>query len=496
MKKYLAIVLGVLFILSFAVTAFAEVQVTLGGKILVRGWYFDNVGTLTVNDVYVVPPAPTTTTTYSNLPIDNTTITNTHIFNTTTTTSITDETGSSSQALYTTNAYLTIDAKVSDNVRGFMELETTTGGNGNANTGLFYWGRYDTKPASDLFFRQLWIQYTGSGLLGVPSGLQVGHMPVTLGEKQFLNNERFGNDMILLWVDPAKELHLAAASVKVNEGDTSLGSIKSWDDLDLYALIATYSIDKNNTIGANWTWIHSDGFVPSIGGSVPNVDKVNFHNIGVHGNGKVAGLSYAAEADFQFGKAKDVLFSGSDAKFGGYGLYAKLGYALDPVTIRGSLAYGSGDDDFTDEDVDEFQTLMGPDEIGPLARWVHYTQIYERTIRTTAQEALLTSTSGGNTRNTGIANTTYYNLGLDVNPVKELTLSLDGFLIYASENESNDGSKTAGQELDFKGTYQIAKNLSYFLEAAAFWPGNYYEDTFGIDKKTVTQIVHGICLTF
>ena len=35
-----------------------------------------------------------------------------------------------------------------------------------------------------------------------------------------------------------------------------------------------------------------------------NVDSLNFNNVGVHANGKVVGLTYAAEADWQFGKAK------------------------------------------------------------------------------------------------------------------------------------------------------------------------------------------------
>ncbi len=45
MRKYFAVLLAVLLILSFAVTAFAEdkTEITIGGKILVRGWYFDNV---------------------------------------------------------------------------------------------------------------------------------------------------------------------------------------------------------------------------------------------------------------------------------------------------------------------------------------------------------------------------------------------------------------------------------------------------------------------
>ncbi|OGW40665.1 MAG: hypothetical protein A2Y97_08440 [Nitrospirae bacterium RBG_13_39_12] len=469
MRKYLALVLSVIFILCFTATAFAihetgepvsavgPAKITLGGKILVRGWYFDNVS-------YYAASAPYN---YSfNLPES-----------------------SDSQALYTTNAYLTVNAMIGDNVQGFMELETTAGGSGNPNTGLYIWGTYDTKPASDLFFRQLWVQYTGSGLLGAPSGIKAGHMLITLGEKQFLNNERFGNDAILLWVDPTKELHIAVGTTKLNEGYYNVHS----DDVDGYIAVVTYMLDKKNTIGANYLLAHSDGNLPSEV-SPPNCDSLNFQNVGLHANGDISGLTYAAEVDFQFGKAKDVGFSGTDAKFSGWGVFAKLGYMIDPINLRGSFAMGSGDDDYSDNKIKEFQTLQGPDQTGPLARFVHYTQIYERTISTTSQNSVVTTTLGGNTRNTGIANTIYYNLGIDVNPVKELSLSLDGFIIRATKNEF--GSKNAGTEVDFKGTYKIAKNLNYFVEAGAFWPGKYYEDYFGIDKKTVTQAVHGLSLTF
>ena len=44
-------------------------------------------------------------------------------------------------------------------------------------------------------------------------------MPITLGEKQFLNNERFGDDAILVWVDPTKEMHVVAGTVKVDQAD-------------------------------------------------------------------------------------------------------------------------------------------------------------------------------------------------------------------------------------------------------------------------------------
>lgn len=461
MRKYFAIVLGVLLVLGVVATASAmDTDITLGGKIMIRGWYLDNV------NYYARAIGP-----YISLPTD-----------------------SQSQAWYNTEASIEMDIKVEENVRGFMELETT--GFDDSYSGEYTWGRYgyDVKPNADLYFRQLWIMYTGSGLLGVPAGIKAGHMPITLGEKQFLNNERFGDDAILVWVDPTKELHVAAGLAKLAEGQIN----RHVDDVDGYVLLATYAIDKDNTIGANWTWIHSDGNCPATAAPAPNVDKLNFHNIEAHANGDIAGLIYQASVDIQTGKVQDInLVPGNDLKAKGWAAYAKLGYMLDPITIRGSFAYGSGDSDGTDDDCKEFQTLQGADEIDKVNRLVHYTQIYERTVDTTSMYALLTTTQAGNTRNTGIANTTYYNLGLDWMATPDLSLSLDGFILRASKVPDGSGwSKAAGTELDFKGSYQIAKNLSYFVEAAGFWPGNFYEDRYGIEKETVTQLIHGLMLKF
>jgi len=472
-KKYLVILLGILFILSFTVVSYAQdkPEITLGGKLLMRGWYFDNINTsgdftspwsLEEGNIPWIPAKE------------------------------------SSSAFYSTNVNLSVDVKVTDNVRGFVELETASGT--GRNSGLYYWGNYDTKPDAHIRILKAWIQYTGSGLLGVPAGIKVGHMPLSLGEKQFVNNDRFGDDAILVWVDPTKELHIAGAITKLNEG----GLYDHTDDLDGYILMANYMLDKDNTIGAYWVWLHSDGYVPALGpdeeGRNRNVDTLNFHDIGLHANGGIYGLKYNFEADYQFGKAEEV-FGEHDADFNGWAVYAKLGYTIDPVNIRASFAYGSGDDDGKDNDIDEFQTLLGPD-YGLTARLTHYTQIYERTIATAAVSSILTTRQGGNWINTGIANTTYYNLGFDVDPLKELSISVDGYYLRASENGAWEDvleksvSKNIGWEVDSRISYKIAKNLTYFVEAAYFKPGSFYKDVYETSKRGIPQVVHGLSLTF
>ncbi|MCJ7483680.1 MAG: hypothetical protein MUO31_12030, partial [Thermodesulfovibrionales bacterium] len=198
MKKLLAVFVGALFMFCFSAAAFAvhapdvadeavvakgPTKITLGGKILIRGWYFDNVSGISGNNV---------------VPVDG-----------------------QSDAFYSTNVNLMLDAQVSDGLRGMIEFETSK--DGSPNSGLYYWGDkgrgYDSKPNADILVRQAWIQYVGTGLIGIPLGIKIGHMPLSLGEKIFLNNERFGDDAILVWVDPMKELHIAAGTVKLNEGD-------------------------------------------------------------------------------------------------------------------------------------------------------------------------------------------------------------------------------------------------------------------------------------
>lgn len=441
MRKFIFIVLSVLLLFSLTTLAYAETDIKLSGRILVRGWYFDNVvlaaGDSIIGDIYEPVETP-------------------------------------SHSLYSTNAYLTIDAKVADNVQGYMELETSESG----TSGLYKWGTHDEKPLADLYFRQLWIQYTGSGLLGAPAGIKIGHQLLTLGEKQFLNHERFGDDAIVVFVQPTKELYLGAITAKLSEGT-------SWrdnnDDVDDYTILGTYKLDKDNTVGINYSYVGQSS------------EDLKFQNLGFHANGLISGVTYAAELDTQMGSK-----GATKVKFKGWGFMAKAGYKIDPVNLRASLAIGSGDNNSGDDNYKEFQVTMGGTGVSPLARYVHYTQIYERTVRTAAYEQHLGDT---NERSTGIANTTYYNLGIDVMPVKDLSLSLDGFILRATKLwPTKAGSKNIGTELDLKGSYKIAKNLSYFVEAGFFNTGKFYSDS-GIvalesNVKDVTQVIHGINLTF
>lgn len=459
MKRFLAVLASLMLVLGFAVSAFAihaeipsetqavvakgQTQITLGGEIRFRGWWTNNVTKWTYEK-----------TDYF-LPFDSA--------------DLSEGDDNSSDAWYDARVRLSIQADVTKNTTGFVQLET-----GSSNTDVYTWGNMNAKPSGPTTILQAWIQHKGSGLLGIPASIKVGHMPIALGHKIFLDHTKFGDDAIALSIEPTKDLLIDLVTAKWKEGDTTIAG----DDADAYHLIASYAIDKDNKIGFDWTWKHSTN-------TAKGNEGVNFHNVGLNAKGKISGLSYAAEVDFQFGKVNKGTLE--EQKFRGYGIFVDLGYKLDPVNIRAGFAYGSGDSNLDDDKIKEFQTTMGRD--------IHYAFLYEYTFTTSAMNQIVDP----RTRNTSIANTTYYRLGLDYSPVKDLSTSLDGFIIRASKTPSGI-SKNVGWEVDLKAAYKIDRNLTYSIIAGVFKPGKFYEDAYldnlGVDKKTATQVMHALTLSF
>ena len=141
------------------------------------------------------------------------------------------------------------------------------------------------------------------------------------------------------------------------------------------------------------------------------------------------------------------------------------------LPLEDSFAYGSGPKAGS-SNVDMFVPYVSDVQ--------NYTLIYEYNINTTA-----------GAKATGLANTTYYNLGVDFTPVKDIKASLDGYLIRASKANSASGSKDAGWEVDGKVVYNVAKNLAYQVDAGYFKAGDFYTN-----NKAVTVIRNMLTLNF
>jgi hypothetical protein len=446
-KKTLAILLGMLFVLGLTANAFAihadipsetqaavakgSTQVTFDGELRFRGWMLNNIST-------------------TNLPIDSPTT-----------------------SFYDSRVRLGIEAKVSPNTTGYVQLESGA----VANTDTFGWGNINGKPATTINFLQAWVLHTGSGLLGVPAGVKVGHMPLALSQRQFLDHTKFGDDAIVIFADPIKGLHIGLVNAKFAEGVNSA----SKDDINGYVALATYKWNKDNTVGVNYALVSATD-TPGVGGATDG--GVSFQNVGLHANGMVSGLTYEAEFDTQFGKANKGAGAG-EVKFSGYGVFANVAYKLNPVNLRAGFAMGSGDSDLTDTKVKEFQTTMGRD--------LHYSFIYEYFVQTAAMQQAIDTThsAAGTGRSTGIANTTYYRLGLDYAPTKDITTSLDGFIIRATKAPAGV-KKDVGAEVDLKIAYKVDRNLTYSVLAGWFNAGDFY----GAAKKDSTAMMHALTLSF
>lgn len=461
MRKYLAIILGVVFVLGFAASAFAihaeipaetqavvtkGVQVTIGGDIRVRGEFQGN-------------------------------------------TSDFNDDAADHKTFYDERIRLYVDAQVTPNTKGFIMLEGTSGqtatgynwggqaGDASGSAGFYRQG--DTKRAT-LNILEAWILNTGSGLLGMPAGIKIGHMPLALGNKFFFDHTLFGDDAIVLFADPTKELHVALLTAKFREGDTALN-----DDANAYVLLANYRT-KEWGVSGDVTYVDDQ-----LGLGIQNAKlPIHLWNFGLRGDVTFSGFTLRADGEFQTGKV-DV----ADADFKGYAWNAGLDYAFSGIKLTAQYIYGSGPKSGS-KNVDWFVTSVSP--------YQRITYVYDyRTV--TACPGLPAGATNG-----GICNTQYVNLGVSAGLMKDLTGDLNFYWLRAAKNTSvqlayADGSgnkpatlgnsKDIGTELDFKLSYKIDKNLNYWVEGGYLFAGGFY-DTANHNADDAWAVRHGIQLTF
>lgn len=432
-----------------AVVAAGGTQITLSGELRTRGWYEKNIG-----------PVSPTTGLRGALPTDT-----------------------GSQAWYDERIRLSLDAKVTPNVEGLVQLETQ-GVQGNTNgpassNDVYVWGNFDNKP-TQLSVLQAWILYSGGGLFGFPSGVKIGHMPLALGQMEFFDHTKYGDDAIVFFMLPTKELEIDLLTIKfAGEGNLyniptfglsvpiggvpalGLGNTKyhNTDDLDGYVGIVTYKLDDKNTIGVNYTYL-----------GLPDL-QFSHQNLGLSANGLIGPVGFKAAVDMQFGKVGAL-----GQKFRGYAFLAGANLMVDPLNLRASVGYGSGETDPNDGKDKQFENYLDSNQ--------HYTLVYEYQVASAAGRV-----------NSGLSNTTYLNLGLDITPMKDLTASADLYILRATEVNTaiaGSDSKSAGWEVDAKAVYKLAKNLNYQVDLGFFKSGKLYGD----DKANATVLRHMLTLSF
>jgi hypothetical protein len=493
MKKYLALVLGVIFMLGFAASAFAihaeipaetqavvskgATQITLGGEIRFRG-------EMVVNSDLDKKGGQTTGGSAGE--------------------------NQDTQSYYDGRVRLRIEAKVSKNTMGVIHLETgDAAGSGSSNIkDTYIWssqgnegkGTYPQGNAKkgSMQILEAWILHTGSGLLGVPAGIKVGHMPLALGNKLFFDHSKFGDDAIVVFMDPTKELHVGLLTIKFNESaytgasaaDTSSTGTKSADDADAYVFLMNYKSGKSSA-GVDFTYVDDKRAYITTNGTAATFDArgkgTHLYNIGLRGETEVGGFGLKADIEKQGGSSKSELaLVGTDNKMvnKGYAYLVGASYKLNPVKLSLDYAFGSGDDNSTDNKNNAFVTALSGVQ--------NYTYVYD-------YRAATSMGSSG----TGITNTNYIKLGANADLTKNLNADLNLYRLGASKKKAitpgawttAGDSKRIGTELDAKMTYKIDKNLVYFVEGGYLWTGNFYNNATNTADDAYA-VRHGITLSF
>lgn len=482
MKKYLVIALAALFVLGFAASSFAihaeipaesqaavatgSTQITIGGDIRIRARIMHNTSDF-----------------------DSDTVTK------------------GDNSLWDERVRLQVEAKVTPNTTGLIQLES-----GDSNHDTYNWGTGtasntaqgatgtiklgDYKPSA-VNILQAWILHTGDGLLGVPALVKIGHMPIQI-DGLFYSHTKFGDDALLLGVDPVKGLHIILGTVKLLESSAVANAITTVPtttsaDVNGYTGIISYAVDKDTSIGADVTYADGQNLV--LGNSTsfaytifPNkaIDfaggaDLHLWNFAINAKTRVAGLGIKGEIDLQTGKAVGAhIVSGSaDEKFGGYAGKLDFDYAIKPVTIMASAAYGSGDD---------FNKIVNDNSnkvknfVTTLENVQHYTYVYEYFVPNAAGNI-----SGG------LQNTWFLNLGAKADLMKNVDAMISAYYLRAvheslaqvTQSSSNPigNSKAIGTEVDANINYQIDKNLKYTVEGGYLFAGNFW--------RGVTPIING-----
>ncbi|KWT90154.1 hypothetical protein [Candidatus Magnetominusculus xianensis] len=531
MRKFAAAVMTMLLVLSFALTARAadaqsdtavtakgNTKITIGGMIMFRGEYTHNRSNqLNDGNQYyssrIVSPFGVTLSKNSGPITPN----NDH------------------QAYYDGMLNLNIDVKVSDSVEGYVELQSGTANNtdmwmwgnmgdstygGTMATGTGATGVYQSgnSKVGSMFIRQAWIKYEQPMY-----GIKVGHQLLMLGNGLFFDHTKFGDDAIVIWVNPIKNFHIGALTAKFREGTGATsayvaqtaaatpGGTGLANDSDAYVLLATYK-GTNYNVSADVTMVNDQSIsasTPVAGGPTFN-DNAHLWNLGLRGDAQLSAATLRGDLEFQTGTWIHNSPGQNNGRFRGWAALAGLDYKVGPVKLTGEFAYGSGKaGDDTGSDINQFVTSLGNTQ--------HYTYVYEYRVK---------SAAGG--ISTGLSNTIYVKGGAKVDITKQLSAEAYLYWLYAAKAVAlNDAggfiagipynpnmSRDLGWELDAKVTYSFAKNLKYWVEGGYFWTGTAYDyrtsqttyvnasaptptyNTYTYSRDNAYAIRNGICLNF
>jgi hypothetical protein len=357
---------------------------------------------------------------------------------------------------------------------------------------------FGNTKGSSLFIREAWIDYQKDIF-----DLKVGHQGFAQLNKLFFDHSKFGDDGILLVITPNRNVTAALATIKLSEGFTHVITANDWrgtytapsfdDDKDAYIAFLQYKGDTFSIAGAV-DYVNDKNYYPtsvSMGtgrDSLPQANAVHLWNFALAGDVTFSSVTLRGDVEVQTGQFEDwnTTTSSYNRDIEGYAVLAGIDYKISDTKITLEYGYGSGDDGGDTHAFKTFVTSLGNDQ--------NNTLVYDYKAR-----AAVSSASGVQSYNYGIANTEYIKFGANSQIAKDFSAEAYLFWLQASEAVSLNGdtaSRDLGWEADAKVTYNIAKNLKYWVEGGYLWTGSSYNWATTHSSDDAYMVRHGLQLNF
>lgn len=390
-----------------------------------------------------------------------------------------DATTPDSKNFFNSRIMLSVDAKVTEGLQGFVEIDTATDMWGrSANLDFFTntnKGTYFNRNGNNMMIRQAWVNFM---VPGTPVGVKIGHQGFALGHGIWLDTTRYGSDGILVYAKPMDSLLIAGAYAKgseslssVNPGTGSYTLAGSNSDADFYAVLANYSFMENNTAGMHVSYVDDKSFT-----GTGTANDLWATNVGLVADGTIGIVTYKAELDWLHANVRDGVALGTDFKTDGFAGILGASVNVKPVTIGVEAGMGTGAKT-TDNGKGAYQT-------GYNITSYNYAFIYNDKVGQG-----IGGTGGGGGFGTGyggfgLANTIYGKVSVKAAPMDRLTAGMDVIYLSAHHTTIANQSNALGWEIDANASYKLYDNLTLNVNGGYFIAGKWYEYANAAVNKT------------
>jgi hypothetical protein len=399
---------------------------------------------------------------------------------------------SSTTNIYDQQVRLGALSKVSDDLTGYIQLETGTNEtDGSRNVDTYTWGdqrdsglfRGGNQPLNgQLGIIQAWMDYKPGTF-----GLKLGRQPFSLGTKQFFNHDNNGDDAIQLYGTLAGT-KVQGFAVKLQEGANNDNS----DDLDAYALQLNRKFSDALAVGLNYTFLKGgsdQGGEPVTAGRSAH-NGLELSNLAADVKFTIGSLTLLGDINYQMGVAfRDESIPGSHMDAKGYAFQVGADYKLGSSTVGLLFAQGSGQEQGETEDMDAFINFLGDSPY----------QVYIPGYRVVTPGSFHQVIGQGNGANSGLSNLTLYQLKANTAmkcPLTGKDLAIRGALSYMETTEDFNNEDEIGTEIDLIAAWKLTSNLTYQVELAYLFTGDVYKANANEDPEDAYFFRHGLSMKF